>query len=116
MAVPQQKGHVDALGKDIAAGEVIGNIHDNPELKSYAGKDIYGLYFKVRVNSNEEREKIVNHLRAAGFFYPDDIDKSKVIGILVGNAFIGEMTSECGFCDSRHQEYTVEEVLNMNFD
>lgn len=111
-----KRGHVDALDKDIAAGEVIGNIHDNPELKSYAGKDIYGLYFKVRINSNEEREKVVNHLHTAGFFYPDDVDKSKVVGILVGNAFIGEITSECIFCDSRHQEYTVEEVLNMDFD
>lgn len=111
-----ERGHVDALDKDIAAGEVIGNIHDNPELKSYAGKDICGLYFKVRINSNEEREKVVNHLHTAGFFYPDDVDKSKVVGILVGNAFIGEITSECIFCDSRHQEYTVEEVLNMDFD
>ncbi|MCD7850456.1 MAG: hypothetical protein LUH63_12445 [Parabacteroides sp.] len=78
--------------------------------------DIYHLYFKVPIKSLEEREKVVNHLRKAGFYYPDDdIDKSEVIGILVGNAYIGEMTTKVGYNDCQHQEYTVDEVLNMNF-
>ncbi|WP_195586646.1 hypothetical protein [Parabacteroides goldsteinii] len=78
--------------------------------------DIFNLYFKVPIKSLEEREKVVNHLREAGFYYPDDdIDKSEVIGILVGNAYIGEMTTEVGYNDCQHQEFTVEEVLNMKF-
>lgn len=78
--------------------------------------DIYNLCFKVPIKSLEEREKVVNHLREAGFYYPDDdIDKSEVIGILIGNAYIGEMTTEVGYSDCQHQEFTVEEVLNMMF-
>lgn len=78
--------------------------------------DIFNLYFKVPIKSLEEREKVVNHLREAGFYYPDDdIDKSEVIGILVGNAYISEMTTEVGYNDCQHQEFTVEEVLNMKF-
>lgn len=78
--------------------------------------DIYNLYFKAPIKSLEEREKVVNHLREAGFYYPDDdIDKSEVIGILVGNAYIGEMTTEAGYNNCQHREFTVEEVLNMKF-
>lgn len=78
--------------------------------------DIFNLYFKVPIKSLEEREKVVNHLREAGFYYPDDdIDKSEVIGILVGNAYIGEMITEVGYNVCQHQEFTVEEVLNMKF-
>lgn len=77
---------------------------------------IFNLYFKVKISSLEEREKVVNHLRDAGFYYPDDdIDKSEVLGILVGNAYIGEMTTEAGFNNNQHKEYTVDEVLNMKF-
>lgn len=79
--------------------------------------DIFNLYFKVPIKSLEEREKVVNHLREAGFYYPDDdIDKSKVVGILVGNAYIGEMTTETGYNDCQHLEFTVEKVLNMKFN
>lgn len=77
---------------------------------------IFNLYFKVKISSLEERGKVVNHLRDAGFYYPDDdIDKSEVVGILVGNAYIGEMTTEAGFNNNQHKEYTVDEVLNMKF-
>lgn len=81
------------------------------------GKDIFNICFKVRISSNEEREKVINHLQKAGFFYPnDDTDKSEVVGLLVGNAYIGEMLFEHSISDSHHQEYTVEEVLNMDFN
>lgn len=78
--------------------------------------DIFNLYFKVPIKSLEEREKVINHLREAGFYYPDDdIDKSKVIGILVGNAYVGEMTTETGYNYCQHLEFAVEEVLSMKF-
>lgn len=81
------------------------------------GKDIFDIFFKVKIRSNEEREKVVNHLREAGFFYPDDdIDKSEVIGLIVSNAYIGEMLFQVSLDDSPSPEYTVEEVLNMKFN
>ncbi len=74
------------------------------------------MYFKVKISNNEEREKVVNHLREAGFYYPDDdIDKNEVVGLLVGNAYIGEMLFDYSIDDSPSEEYTVEEVLNMIF-
>lgn len=80
-------------------------------------KNIFDIFFKVKISSNEEREKVVNHLRAAGFYHPDaDMDKSKVIGLVVGNAYMAEMLYPSSLDNSPNPEYTVEEVLNMKFN
>lgn len=77
--------------------------------------DIYDIFFKVKISSQEEREKVVKHLSDAGFYYPND-GFDTVCGIAVGRAYIGEFTHETAFENLPNEERTVGEVLNMKFD
>lgn len=76
---------------------------------------IYDIFFKVKINSQEDREKVVKHLSDAGFYYPKD-GFDTVCGIAVGRAYIGEFTHKASFEDLPNEERTVDEVLNMKFD
>ena len=75
----------------------------------------FDLDFKVRIKNVYERAKVVRHLRNLGLFYPDDGFDS-ISGILVGNAYIGEVSSECAFTDSPKEEISVDEVLKIQVD
>ena len=74
---------------------------------------VLDLSFKVRIKSENERSKVVKHLQELGLYYPND-DFDKIYGILVGNAYIGEVFQKSTFTNNPKQELTVNEVLKLN--
>lgn len=75
----------------------------------------FDLDFKVRIKNVYERAKVVRHLKKLGLYYPDD-GFDTICGILVGNAYIGEVYHECAFTDSPKEEISVDEVLKIQVD
>lgn len=63
----------------------------------------------------KEKRSLITCEKLASITLTDDIDKNEVVGLLVGNAYIGEMLFDYSIDDSPSEEYTVEEVLNMIF-
>lgn len=72
------------------------------------------FYGKVKVNSNEVRLALKEKLKKAGFFYSEDMEEDTT-HILIGNMFVGEMTSNASFEDCSHKEYLADEILSMEF-
>lgn len=75
----------------------------------------FDLDFKVRIKNERERTAVVEHLKNLGLYYHDD-EFDSVCGILVGNAYIGELYHEIAFEDSPKDEISIDEVLKIKVD
>ena len=68
--------------------------------------------FKVRINTEEDRKKVISHLKSLGYAYPSPVP-IKIWGIVVVDDVISDICMESTFREEELTEMSVEEVLML---